>query len=95
MVMSLPPPDFSGGGSSGGLGSMMPSISPSFTGGNAGPSQADATNEFRSGGVYNTFSSPFIVGGEGNTATGGVPGTSLSMPMIALGGIALWFLLKK
>lgn len=58
-------------------------------------SEANSTFGGNSFGWY----SPFIVGGEGNTATADslppLGGNSSALPMILIGGLALWLILTR
>lgn len=73
---------------------VMPSISPSFTGGSAGPSSAKGGDQTTNSGIDIGFSNAFIVGGEGNTATGGKGQDFTMMAAIAIGGFLLWTILR-
>ena len=69
---------------------------PGFTGGSAGPSFSEATSTYMGGDYEVMFSSPFIVGGEGNTATAAGQGGSTGLFMgLLIGGLAAWLFLKR
>jgi len=66
---------------------------PSISGGDAGPATSEAGQSYSGGENGQNFSSPFIVGGEGNSASsGGANNQFLIYALLALG--ALWILKK-
>lgn len=75
---------------------VMPSISPSFTGGAAGPSTATGGDQdTKTGTIDIGFSNAFQVGGEGNTATASRGQDFTMILLAAMGGFLLWTVLRK